>query len=50
MIKIKKLKLVRQTIATLSTKELQDVQGGNSRPSAAPVKCEPSGVLACPTA
>ena len=46
MIKTKKLSLGRETIATLSTTVLHDVQGG-SRVSAFPVKCEPSGIIAC---
>jgi hypothetical protein len=46
MIKTRKLKLARETLATLSSTVLQDVQGG-SRVSAFPVKCEPSGIIAC---
>ena len=47
MIKAKKLKLARETIATLSTKVLEAAQGGAvSAPGAA---CEPSGIRPCPT-
>lgn len=47
MIKAKKLKLAHETIATLSTKVLEVVQGGVvTMPGAA---CEPSGIRPCPT-
>jgi hypothetical protein len=39
MIKSKKLRLVRETLAVLSSKTLQGVQGGNTENSAAPAKC-----------
>jgi hypothetical protein len=48
MIRSKKLQLARETLALLSTKELEVVQGGAPVRSAFPVKCEPSGVRACP--
>lgn len=48
MIKAKKLQLTRETVALLSTRELQVVQGGATKESAFPVKCEPSGIRACP--
>jgi hypothetical protein len=47
MKKIRKLKLSREVLATLSTRELGDAQGGVN--SAAPAKCEPSGIVPCPT-
>jgi len=47
MIKAKKLKLAREVLAMLSTKELRDAQGGID--SAAPAACEPSGIRPCPT-
>jgi hypothetical protein len=47
MIKSRKLKLAREVLATLSTRELEDAQGGAD--SAAPAKCEPSGIIPCPT-
>jgi hypothetical protein len=50
MIKTKKLSLARETLVLLSTRELRDVGGGGSRQSAFPNKCEPSGIIACPTA
>ena len=47
MIKAKKLKLAREVLAMLSTKELRDAQGGVvTTPGAA---CEPSGIRPCPT-
>jgi hypothetical protein len=47
MIKVKKLKLARETIVTLSAKTLEVAQGGVvTMPGA---HCEPSGILPCPT-
>jgi hypothetical protein len=47
MIKIKKLKLTRETIVTLKAKELDVAQGGVvTMPGA---HCEPSGIRPCPT-
>jgi hypothetical protein len=46
----KKLNVNRETLVVLSTHVLHDVQAGNdttTRDSAAPVKCEPSGIIAC---
>lgn len=48
MIKIKKLRLARETLVLLPTKELQEVQGGDDRRSGAPFVCEPSGIRMCP--
>jgi hypothetical protein len=49
MIKSKKLRLSRETLAILSTAELRGIRGGDStRISAFPVACEPSGIRACP--
>jgi hypothetical protein len=47
MIKTKKLKLDREVLAMLATKELAAVNGGID--SAAPANCEPSGIIPCPT-
>lgn len=48
MMKSKKLKLTRETVMTLATRDLQVIQGGIPVPvSAAPVRCEPSGIVAC---
>jgi hypothetical protein len=49
MIKTAKLKLTRETLVMLSGQELRCVQGGAPRNSAAPAKCEPSGIIPCPT-
>lgn len=47
MLKVKKLKLARETIVTLQAKELEVAQGGVvTTPGAA---CEPSGIRPCPT-
>jgi hypothetical protein len=48
MIKTKKLNLAREILLTLSSHDLQVVQGGATTRSAAPVACEPSGVRMCP--
>jgi hypothetical protein len=45
---LKKLELARETVSTLSAPRLQHVYGGAVTDSAAPVKCEPSGILMCP--
>jgi hypothetical protein len=47
MLKTRKLRLDREVLAMLSTKELKDAQGGVE--SAAPAKCEPSGIVPCRT-
>jgi hypothetical protein len=47
MVKTRKLKLSREIVAMLSTRELQAAHGGVD--SAAPAKCEPSGIIPCPT-
>jgi hypothetical protein len=47
MIKTRKLKLARETLAMLSNKELAVANGGVD--SAAPANCEPSGIIPCPT-
>ena len=45
MIKTKKLKLARETLAQLSQTKLQEVHGGvQTIPNG---KCEPSGIVAC---
>jgi nitrogenase subunit NifH len=44
--KTQKLKLDRQTIATLSSKSLELVQGAGPTQTRG-VGCEPSGILAC---
>ena len=49
MQKTNKLKLARETVVMLSQMSLRQVQGGAViGPSARPVACEPSGVIACP--
>lgn len=46
---LKKLKLARETISTLSAPTLRQVHGGvEITTSLAPVKCEPSGIIECP--
>lgn len=49
MIKIRKLKLARETLVVLSSKTLQVVQGGTGN-SAVPARCEPSRLILCPPA
>jgi hypothetical protein len=50
LMKPKKLKLARETLVTLALRELHAIRGGVTFPavSAFPVRCEPSGVIACP--
>lgn len=53
MIKSKKLKVARETLVMLSTRALAEAHGGIGKTigcttySAAPVACEPSGIIAC---
>lgn len=50
LMKSKKLKIARETLVMLSTRELPAIRGGAGQPvvSAFPVRCEPSGIVACP--
>ena len=49
LMKPKKLKLARETLVTLATRELLAIRGGATPAvSAFPVACEPSGIVACP--
>jgi hypothetical protein len=47
MIKAKKLKLARETVATLSVRALRDIQGGGGTFQTKGIGCEPSGIIAC---
>jgi hypothetical protein len=47
MIKTRKLTLAREVLVVLSSKTLEDVQGGTGL-SAVPIRCVPSRIILCP--
>lgn len=49
MIKSKKLRVAKETVKTLSSRDLHAVQGGIViPPNSGKPGCEPSGIRACP--